>query len=83
MTTDPRLISPLGDSREHPVACRDCHQPTWALNAVCDACFVNEADAPAPYTRSEIWLGEFACDPTPRQRAAHAWATAQHAGGQP
>lgn len=35
---DPRYVTPASDSREHPVPCHVCRQPTWALRAVHPSC---------------------------------------------
>jgi hypothetical protein len=31
-----RRSTPLGDTREHPVPCLLCGQPTWNIDAICD-----------------------------------------------
>lgn len=51
MTTIPgRYTSALGDKRERPVPCQSCRADTFALDGLCDRCFVDGLEDGTPLT---------------------------------
>lgn len=54
-----RYVSPLGDTREHPVACLRCRERTSALTAICDRCALDDAERALrhldPDARAALW----------------------------
>lgn len=37
-----RYVSVLGQRRDHPVGCQRCQTSTWAIDALCDRCALDE-----------------------------------------